>query len=495
MTYIETLLRRRGPMRASLVAKRLRADLKVSAEAARKRISRVKSPIRRFPVQLFPKGESFLYLQDQRTTERFWTSLHTALRAANSVHGYAIDSLLARGGVIPVADFSVISGAPRAMKKQVSSARLLNALTSAGVLKRIMYKGLGDCVAIDRYELGIPDLGGVRARRLAEGVVLDAVREWVRKLGIGSYNAVTIRGDDAERLVGQFRWDLTAPSYLLPLKRPGGKPGFVTADVFVDQHLDEFQIRHFTRKAQLVKVTIPSPVLPILIADGFSPKALREGKSTGVMMVTPTNLFGQRVGEALRELVRTLRNAAAVAAKDPAKLAKLVEDLSEIEGAAGNLRGVLFELIAAHLARLDAVSVDVGVTARDPTTGRSADIDVLKIKSKAACTCIECKGKGPGGEVTLAEVDAWLARIPTFRAHLSRQQRFREAQMSFELWTTGKFTPDALARLELEKGQRTKSPIKWNDGPVVSEIAKGAKEKAIRVALDNHFLKHPLSSI
>ena len=380
------------------------------------------------------------------------------------------------------------------MKKQVTTTRLLNALIAAGAVKRGAFEGLGDCVAIARYELGTVNAEHVGARRLAEGVVLDAVREWLRNLGIGSYNSVKIRGEDAERFVGQFSWDLTAPSYLLPLKRADGEPGFVAADVFVDQHLDKYQIRYFVRKAQSVKASLPSSILPILIADGFTKGALREGRSAGVILATPTNLFGQKVGDALRELVHTLKNAAAVAATDPAKLARLVEDLSEIEGAAGNLRGILFELIVAHLARLDGVSVDVGVTARDPTTGKSADIDVLKIESNAACSCIECKGKRPGGEVTLEEVDDWLVRIPTFRAHLSRQERFREARMSFELWTTGTFAPDARARLESERAHRTKSRIEWKDGLAVKTIAKGAKERAIRVALDNHYLRHPLSS-
>ena len=267
--------------------------------------------------------------------------------------------------------------------------------------------------------------------------MLDAVREWVRKLGIGSFDKVRIRGEEGERFVGPFSWDLTAPSYLAPMKREAGQPGFVAADVFVGLTLDEFEIRYFTRKAQLVKASIRSRVLPILIADGFTPQALREGKSAGAMMATPTNLFGQRVAEGLRELVRTLRNAAAVAATDPARLARLVELLSEIEGAAGNLRGVLFELIVAHLARLTASSVDIGVTAKDRKTGKTADIDVFSVQSKAACICIECKGKGPGGEVTAEEVDAWLTRIPTFRAHIVQQDRFREANQSFELWTTG----------------------------------------------------------
>ena len=136
---------------------------------------------------------------------------------------------------------------------------------------------------------------------------------------------------------------------------------------------------------------------------------------------------------------------------------------------------------------------------RDPTTGKTADIDVFRVESKGACSCIECRGKRPGGEVTIDEVDAWLGRIPTFRSHLRNQERFREARQSFEFWTTGKFAADALARLKLEKAQRTRWPIDWKDGNAVSEIAKSAKEKAIRVALDNHFLNthgrisHPVS--
>ncbi len=365
MTFVENLLAREGPMRGSEVAEHLQSDLGISPDAARKRISRVKTPVRRFPLQLLPKGESFLYLDDQRKTERFWTSFHSALRSANSIYGHAIDGLWARGGIVPADEFEVVSGAPRAMKKQVSSDRLLATLIAAGFVERYPHVDLGDCVAIARYELGAPNYKHARAVRLVEGVVLDGTREWVRKLGLGSYNAVRIRDENPDRLVGQFSWDLTAPSYIAPMKRTGGQPGFVAADVFVGEPLDEFQIRYFLRKVEVVSASIRSRTLPILIADGFSRRALRQGKNVGVLMVTPANLFGERVGEALRELVNTLKNAAAVAASNPAKLARLVEELSEMEGAAGNLRGILFELIVAHLARLQAVSVDVGITASE----------------------------------------------------------------------------------------------------------------------------------
>lgn len=158
------------------------------------------------------------------------------------------------------------------------------------------------------------------------------------------------------------------------------------------------------------------------------------------MRATLTNVFGETAGAALHELVHTLRHAAAIASENPGKLVELVDGLSAIEGAAGNLRGVLFELIAAHLAKINAVSVDVGIYATDPATGSTADIDVLQVKSKGECCCIECKGKSPGGKVTGDEVDKWLKRIPTFRAHLRAQNPFREARLTFALWTTGEFT-------------------------------------------------------
>ena len=47
--------------------------------------------------------------------------------------------------------------------------------------------------------------------------------------------------------------------------------------------------------------------------------------------------------------METLKNAAAIATTNPERLAKLIDDLSEIEGAAGNLRGVLFEKLINFL--------------------------------------------------------------------------------------------------------------------------------------------------
>ena len=92
-------------------------------------------------------------------------------------------------------------------------------------------------------------------------------------------------------------------------------------------------------------------VMPILVAESFTGGALKTGHAAGISLATPTILFGRRVGAAIISLVQTLKNVAAYAAADtPERIVGLITDLSEIEGRAGNLRGVLFELLAGYLA-------------------------------------------------------------------------------------------------------------------------------------------------
>ncbi len=470
----------------------------LTAEAARKRLSRIKEPILRFPVQLLPKNESFIYLQDQRKDEKFWINFLYAMRASGSAFGLAIDGLLARNGIVTEEEFSVISGSPSLpMKKQLMTENVIKRLLIAGVIERTATSDGNSYICILRSELGHPDKEGLRGCQLTESIVLDALRELVRKIGFGSYNKIMIRGDSNRTPIGPFMFDLAGPSYLLPLKGSGPQPGFFVADVFVNKTLDENHINYFIRKTSMLNSVLKgSGVLAVLVADGFTGTALTKGHAAGISLATPKDLFGQRVGVAIQTLLQTLNNAAAYASSAPDRLTKLIDDLSEIEGAAGNLRGILFELLAAYLARRDAVSIDMGIHARDPGTGKTADIDILKFTSqKAECVAIECKGKYPGGQVSLEEAQEWVRRLPIFKNHLRSQSHLRETILSFELWTSGSFSEDALEYLNKEKGRRVKQSISWKDGVGILTMAHNGKEKAIADTLNQHFMRHPLNDV
>ena len=488
---IQKYLSKHGPSRSSLVAEFLIAS-GMTAVAARQRISRVKPPVYRFPIPMLPKREAFLYLKEDRNSERFWDNFMRDLRATGSVFGIAIDGMIARGGLIKKNDFSVISSAPVIpVAKQLSVEVVAKRLISADFMQEVNH----DNVA--HYELPIslastsPE--GLRVRELIERVLLDAMREWARNIGLVSFDSARLRGEPNLEPISSFAFDFTGASYLLPLRGEAGKPGFVVADVFAEGRLGVNEVRYFIRKATALKSTRKDiGVLSIIVADEFSGEALTAGHADGVLMATPKDLFGKRVGDAITSLMKVLKNAAAYASSNPEQLMFLMDNLLEIEGRNGNLRGVLFELMAGYLARLDATSIDMNKMAKDPKTGKTAEIDVRKVFHKSIVTAIECKGKEPGGVLTISEVKKWLEKIPTIRAHLCNQDRFREAEHRFEIWTSGAIEAEALSLLQDEKVKRTKAPIDWKDGQAVLKLATEAKAKSAADALKQHFMNHPL---
>lgn len=494
MNSIEKILNDIGPSRSSIVAKKLTESDKISEVTARQRLSRAHDPIMKFPILLLPNRENFVYLKNQRKTEQFWDNFLKALRDTNSVYAAAIDALTNRGSTVEAAEFPVISGAPIALKKQVTSDIVIRNLSDAGIIEKYN-DGEKEYISLTRLELMNNGIYNHKILRLTENIILDGLREWARKLGMASYDKITIRGDAEKRLVGPFMWDLTGPSYILPLRGEKSALGFLVADVFSQGILKEKDIKYFIRKTKILQASVKNiKFIPILVAEGFDSTALKYGKGAGAILASTTNIFGYSVAQSMKTLIQTLDKAAAIAIGNPDKLLRLLNDLSPIEGAAGNLRGILFELICVYLANIKASSVDHSVIATDPKTGRKAEIDVLRIVSKGECTAIECKGKAPGGTVDETEVKNWIDRLVIFRSHIKEQSRFRDAKITFEIWTTGTFSDKALELLNKEKNERTKNPIAWKDGSDVLKISKEGKEKGITEALKEHYFNHPLNS-
>ena len=496
MTTVAQFLSDHGPSRSSLIVEALVAS-GLSPVAARQRVSRASKPVLRFPVALLPKREAFLYLAKDRNGERFWQNFLRDLRETNSVYAAAIDGFIARGGRLPSDQFAVISGATVSPRKgQLHVDAVAKRLIAASFIKEVHDADDGHCYEL-AGSLAYGTSAVMRARDLTERITLDGVREWCRKIGMASYNAIRIRGDDELRPIGPFAFDLAGPSYLLPLQGAGSKPGFVVADAFAEGILTVQEIQYFIRKARVLKSTLKDVgVLAIIIAEGFTGEALTAGHAAGVMLATPKDLFGRKVGAAIASLCEVLKDAARYASSSPDRLNFLLDNLFDIEGRNGNLRGILFELMAGYLARRNAVSIDMGIRAKDPKSGKSKDIDVQAITAhNSRVTAIECKGKGPGGTLSLEDVDDWLAKIPVFRAHYAHHHTLREAEQRYEIWTSGSIAPDALTKLEAERERRVKAPIGWMDGKAVLALARDGKEKAIADAMNQHFIEHPFATV
>jgi hypothetical protein len=420
---------------------------------------------------------------------------------SNPAYAAAISGLRSRGGVVPRRHFDIASGSPIRQKGQISSDVVLQRLLSVKLVSTTEIDGVGECVMLGAdATFGNPVLASMRARLLTESVLIDAIRMWAGRMNMASPNASSIRDDDPAPQFATFHFDICGPCYLRPLVRTAdGKvtPGFLVADVIVGDALDKDHVAPFLRKCvmlgQLKKVR---PFLPMLIADGFTPEALRACRSRGIIATRTDTLFGQDVARALTDLFQTLSNAAAIAVANPDRIDNLFKRLSAIEGSAGNLRGALFELLVGHMVQsVEGGSIDIGVIVRDNKTGQRAEVDVRLVKQRAV-TIYECKGHQPSSIVRKEEIEKWLTkRVPTINNAHHQEQRFDSDSLRFEFWTCGSFEDDAIALLEETKTRTRKYQIAWKDGAGVRDYVKGIKASGIRKIFNEHYFEHALAGL
>lgn len=239
--------------------------------------------------------------------------------SSNTAYGLALAAVQERSGICPKRLFTIACGAPHRQSKHLSADTVLQRLKEAKLLEEIDIPGLGVCVCLtqggkDDAHLRYRDTA---ARLVCESILLKAIRGWIRNLGIGSYEKVSLR-DEGESLpmVGTFHWDLGAPSYLAPLaqgKPSGGlKPGFVVCDILLtDSPVSKHGIQAFLKKCETLRqLRNVGRCLQIFVAHRYSEPAFELAKKCRIIPATAESLFGEDVAKALIDLSQILSSAA-----------------------------------------------------------------------------------------------------------------------------------------------------------------------------------------
>ncbi|ENF1950572.1 hypothetical protein ABQK02_003802 [Salmonella enterica subsp. enterica] len=493
---IEEVLHRYGPMTSSALREKLIAT-GITEVNARQRISRAGGDVQRFTHFYLPKKEAFLYLTKDYNSRQYWNALLESHTNARTVYAHTYFALRPYQGAIPAYLFSKVSGSPDKLKGQIASSRLETQLIKGSVLRKETDVVLGDCLVTYINDLnGVTDTRHVRSQLLVEDILIKGVADWVRCNGLGSFNKIQVRNSQNMPSFSHHHWDLCAPSYVLPIaavKKNGMNNGFFVADIIYGD-LDSKSILAYLTKVQRCRnMRNTRPFLAMLIAERFDKEGFRLAKQAGVMATTVSNLLGKDISTLLSSLLNTLNRAGAIAAANPEKINELFKGLTRIEGAAINIRGVMFEMLVGHIVLKTQNVSTVDLNKQISTEAGKAEIDVIGFRAEAEIKCYECKGYEVKRLITVEMIEKWIDRVQRIRKYYSQIQVYRDRKMTFSFWTSSDFEPKALECLLYHKQRNTKITLDWKNGREILAIVKEDKLNSIADVLQEHYLRHPLA--
>jgi hypothetical protein len=486
MITVLRILQQIGPTRSSEVVRRLVKENHLTQEAARKRVSRAQEPVKRIKGIRLPNNERFLYLDEQFGKEEFLESFSKTFKEAGTSAGRALYGLEAYSGTIPESLFATISGAPTFKTK---GQLLYSSVKEQLQRNRLIYLDMdpiyNEVISLWNSE-GLTDY--IRARLQVESIVLSILRSWIAKIGMASYNKVHIRGEKPPTF-GPCQWDLVGPSYIRALveyKKGQAKNGFIVGDILLDKEVNLSDIKPFLYKCDLIlNQKTHRPFIAMFIADRFSLDALNELRKRGILIASPSTLFGDETAKALHNLVNTLKNAAAAIINNPESVFEIVSRIAKLEGASFNLRSVALEFIVARLYSLEGYNIDMRqqVRAKD---GKLSEIDIKAVRADEV-VCVECKGIAPGNTVKREDIADWIkTSLPVIKDWLKRMESLPN-KIRFEFCTSGRFDPDAESFVENIKARHKKMPIAFTEGRDIIARLRKLNQNSIVKIFNEHF--------
>ena len=209
-------------------------------------------------------------------------------------------------------------------------------------------------------------------------------------------------------------------------------------------------------------------------------------RKRGAMIAIPSVLFGEEMANDLKELRSILENTAAAIASDSTKVFEIFNRLAKLEGAAGNLRGVVIEMLIAHLYKRDGYDIDIRKKVRG-NDSIPAEIDV-KACTKSETVCCECKGVGPRVLVDVAEINDWLDRsLPRIKQWIS-QRETRPPVSRFEFYASTDYTIRARELITNVEAMHVKQPIKFFNGQDIMDKLRARNESSLLDIFREQFL-------
>lgn len=448
---------------------------------------------------ILPKRTGLLFLSKEKNTVKFWKGVVSEMQKSKGAYSYALNSIIARSGIVPINHFHISCGSPTGkLKKHPSSAIVLKKLVDVNFVTIQDIPGLGECVVLNQ-STGIKNNETTLWLRLKlEELVLDCAELWLKNLNLSAYNQLKSRKDHDYVPVYVFSWDLSGISYLNALRKNekgSTKPGFVVVDLLMTKRaLGLTDIQPFMAKCNALRVHTNKKsvgVLEIFLAFKYDKEAFSELKKMGIMPATISNIFGEQLASSLLD---TLDMLTGMGELDLKKTDTLLSELSRIEGPALNIRGTLFTLIVGHILTREGWKI-ISYDRVIKHGGKSQEVDIIAEKGEEILY-VECKGKQSQNLANAEEVNKWLEKtIPHTISH-HEGVGISSKKIMFQFWSASGFTADA--QINFGSQMVSMGGVKYSStycGPKeIKARVSVLKEVSITKVLNEHYFNHPLQN-
>lgn len=484
MGRVEEILKMNGPMLSGRLASILEQEYSISNEAARKAISRARTPVQKIKVFPFNKNQVFCYLEKQYNSRDYRENLYASLKndaAAISVilHAMENSNYIMKKSLLPVYSKSPV--------KNTKGHRNFERIISDLIEQRIVYEIEDEYYAISPMFCGEEyNLAYSRSEEQIANIIVSDFISWATKLNMIAYNSYEIYPDVAE--FAHFRWFATIPSYVTPIYDfVKNRPGFMVVDVLVKSNANIRDVEFFVEKIKIIRNFKGLPTfIPVLLLNGVSSEALQYLKENKVIVGILSNLFDKKYSETLMNIYNVFRHASAVISKDPQRLEDLIKEIAKSEGRFNNAMGDLFEcMVGLFFARIGSKNIDINKYVPNGRGGKY-EIDVL-VERDGKIIAIECKAYR--GKIEKEYVEKWISsRIPVFRRFL--QERYPNKNVEFSLWSLGGFDDEAKKMLKEHKTTVRKYELSYFNKKEIYEYADSLNDKMLCEQIKKHFKEY-----
>ena len=482
MNKVENLLNKYGPMLSGDLARKYESAYGVSNEAARKAISRAKTPVKKLYKFKFDKNQLFYYLKSQYMSEKYKSALLSSIKRHSKVIYTYIQAFISQNGYISKTILPAFVGAPVGkIKGHKKHADILQNLIDTEIILEF---------SEERYSLNpaFYDIGNLNhsiGLEIAKKIIINDFSRWAKEINLVSFEKGKGLFDTPK--FAQFQWAYTAPSYIQPLySYKSEQPGFVIADVFFGKVATVESLGFFIEKLNIIRSfrNIQS-FLPILLVDKIDPEALAILKKNKVMIAILNNFFTEKYTDLLNDLVNIFTNATSIINKNPNELYHLFDKIEKSEGRYNDMSGDMFELlVGSHYSFVGCSYLKSKMDIYDGN-GKHKELDWL-LEKDGTTIVVECKA-------TRSEIDEkfilkWLnENIPFTRRWLIENKQVEK--MEFQLWSVGGFTPEALKLLQKAESETQKYSIKHFDKQKMMDMAKDKNDTNFIQIMNHHFFK------